>query len=89
MASYLNFLHHLLAERTDLRGAGDDHVLGALVLAGDPIEGAAFILDVGVEVCLEGDRGKARECQQVPCQTGASRRPQGPGPGSRAGKKSD
>lgn len=55
--SYLHFLYHLLAKRADLGGTGDYHVLGTLVLAGDPVEGAAFILDVGVEVCLEGDMG--------------------------------
>ena len=32
--AYLYFLHHLLAEGAHLGGAGDDHVLGALVLAG-------------------------------------------------------
>lgn len=56
--AYLHFLHHLLAEGAHLGGAGDDHVLGALVLAGHPVEGAALILHVGVEVCLEEDKGK-------------------------------
>lgn len=63
MASYLHLLYHLLAERADLGGAGDYHVLRTLVLAGDPIEGAAFILNVGVEVCLEGDMGRPRSIQ--------------------------
>lgn len=67
--AHLQFLHHLLAEGADLGGAGDGHVLRTLVLAGHPIEGAALILDVGVEVCLEGDKGRPRRGgnSEVPC----------------------
>lgn len=79
---YLHFLHHLLAEGADLGGAGDDHVLGALVLAGDAIEGAALVLNVGVEVCLEGDKGKARRGFRGALLGAASRRPLGPQPRS-------
>lgn len=45
-SSYLHFLHHLLAEGADLGGRGDDHVLRALVLAGNTIEEAAVVLQV-------------------------------------------
>ena len=62
--AYLYFLHHLLAEGAHLGGAGDDHVLGALVLAGHPVEGAALVFHVGVEVCLEGDKGEGRVVTQ-------------------------
>lgn len=68
--SYLHFLYHLLAKRADLGGTSDYHVLRTLILAGDPVEGAAFILDVGVEVCLEEDTGKTSSgqvSQQGPC----------------------
>ena len=40
----LHLLHHLLAEAADLGGAGDSHVLGRLVLAGDTVERAARLL---------------------------------------------
>lgn len=52
VASYLNFLHHLLAEGADLSRTSNDHVVQTLVLAGHPIEGVALIVDVSIEVCL-------------------------------------
>lgn len=49
---HLHFLDHLLAERADLGGAGDGHVLGALVLAGDTIKGCGVVLHVVIQVRL-------------------------------------
>lgn len=49
---HLHFLDHLLAERANLCGAGDGHVLGALVLAGDTIEGCGVVLHVVIQVRL-------------------------------------
>lgn len=89
--SYLHFLYHLLAKRADLGGTSDYHVLRTLILAGDPVEGAAFILDVGVEVCLEEDTGKTSSgqmSQQGPCSGWSRGESWGHRPGSRARKTS-
>ena len=50
--SYLHLLHHLLAKGAHLGGAGDGHVLGALVLARHAVERPGVILHVAVQVCL-------------------------------------
>lgn len=49
---HLYFLDHLLAEGADLGGAGDGHVLRALVLAGDAVEGRGVVLHVMIQVRL-------------------------------------
>ena len=84
--AHLHLLHHLLAKGADLGGAGDGHVLGTLVLAGHPVEGAALILDVGVEVCLEGDKGRPRRGgnSEGPCWGRHRGRLWGHSPGPRA-----
>lgn len=50
---HLHLLDHLLAEGADLGGAGDGHVLRALVLAGDAVEGSGVVLHVMIQVRLE------------------------------------
>ena len=52
----LYFLHNLFAKGADFGGAGDDHVLRTLILTGDTIKRAAFVLDVGVQVSPEFDK---------------------------------
>lgn len=49
---HLHLFDHLLAEGADLGGAGDGHVLGALVLAGDTVEGCGVVLHVVIQVRL-------------------------------------
>ena len=56
-------------------------------MAGDSVEGAAFILDVGVEVCLEEDTGKTSSgqvSQQGLHQGWSQKEAWGHSPGSRA-----
>lgn len=50
---HLHLLHDLLAEGADFGGAGDGHVLGALVLAGHTVEGRWVVLHVVVQVRLK------------------------------------
>lgn len=65
MLPHLNFLNHLLAERADLGRAGDGHVLGALILAGDTIEGCGVVLHVVIQVRL-AKRDK-KNCHYLHC----------------------
>ena len=50
--THLNLLHDLLPEGAHLGGAGDGHVLGALVLAGDAVERRGVLLHVVAQVRL-------------------------------------
>lgn len=52
VGTHLHFLHHLLAEGADLGGAGDAHVLRALVLAGDAVEGRRVLRRAVIQVRL-------------------------------------
>lgn len=62
VGSYLNFFHHLLAKRADLSRAHNNHVLWALILAGDPIEGAALVVNVAIEAWDRGRHGCLQVC---------------------------
>lgn len=53
LSPHLNLLNHLLAKGADLGGAGDCHVLRALVLAGHTVEGCGVVLHVIIQVRLE------------------------------------
>ena len=53
VSSHLHLLHDLLPEGAHLGGAGDGHVLGALVLAGDAVECRGVLLHVVAQVRLE------------------------------------
>lgn len=52
ISTHLNFLHHLFPEGADLCGAGNGHVLWALVLTGHAVESPRILLDVAVQVGL-------------------------------------
>ncbi len=49
---YLHFLNDLFAKRANLCGAGDGHVLRALVLTAHSIKSPSFVLNVAVQVSL-------------------------------------
>lgn len=56
--THLHFLHHLLAEGADLGGAGDGHVLRALVLAAHAVEARRLLRRVVVQIRLTGKQEK-------------------------------
>lgn len=57
--AYLYFLYNLFAERTNFGGAGDGHVLRALVLTAHSIEAPRFIQNVAVQVRLRTNKIRA------------------------------
>lgn len=65
LSPHLNLLNHLLAKGADLGGAGDCHVLRALVLAGHTVEGRGVVLHVIIQVRLETTEQRRRRKHQV------------------------
>ena len=65
-ATYLHFLHHLLAEGADLGGDGDGHVLSAAVLAADAVERPGPVLHpTAVQVRLPHAHAQTHACTRT------------------------